>query len=515
MKNKVWIFVIILIGLYSCSNNAQKENLKEDINKRPNFLFLLTDDQTYKTIHALNNSEIETPNMDKLSEQGITFTHCFNQGSWSGAVCVASRTMLITGQTVFRAPQNEVYLDKWAHSEDIKSNKEVLLWQEVFSANGYETFITGKWHNSKYAVLKNFDRGEAIGAGMYSSFDKNHSDKLAYNRSSASSGWKPWDESYTGHWTPKVNDIIYDEKGQKKIGSAYTANKHTSELYADKAINYLMTEVKNIEKPFFMYVAFNAPHDPRQSPKEFVDKYPLASIKIPENYLKEHPFDQGDHKIRDEKLAPFPRTKEAVQLHISEYYAIITHFDRELGRILKALEASGKADNTYVILSSDHGLAVGQHGLMGKQNQYDHSIRMPLIIKGPTLGRGKKVNSKVYLQSMFATTCELASIEIPETVEFKSIKDLLYGENSGGEKYIFGTYKKFQRMIRSDDYKLIIYPQIKMVQLFDLENDPNEMTNLATDKIHQKIKIDLFKKLVQKQKELGDYLVLNPSDYNL
>ncbi|RLD31869.1 MAG: hypothetical protein DRI73_08015, partial [Bacteroidetes bacterium] len=118
MKNKVWIFVIILIGLYSCSNNAQKENLKEDINKRPNFLFLLTDDQTYKTIHALNNSEIETPNMDKLSEQGITFTHCFNQGSWSGAVCVASRTMLITGQTVFRAPQNEVYLDKWAHSED-------------------------------------------------------------------------------------------------------------------------------------------------------------------------------------------------------------------------------------------------------------------------------------------------------------------------------------------------------------------------------------------------------------
>ena len=216
MKIKSWTVLIILIGFLSCSKNVQEPIQKHEIKERPNFLFLFTDDQTYQTIHALNNSEIETPNMDKLSEQGITFTHCFNQGSWSGAVCVASRTMLITGQTVFRAAQNEIYLDNWARSKNNKTKTEVLLWQEVFSANGYETFITGKWHNSKYAVLKNFDKGEAIGAGMYSSFDKTHSDKLAYNRSSSNSEWKPWDIAFTGHWTPKVNDIIYDETGQKK-----------------------------------------------------------------------------------------------------------------------------------------------------------------------------------------------------------------------------------------------------------------------------------------------------------
>jgi len=515
MKIKGWSILIILVGFLSCSKNVQEPIQKHGIKERPNFLFLFTDDQTYQTIHALNNSEIETPNMDKLSEQGITFTHCFNQGSWSGAVCVASRTMLLTGQTVFRAAQNEIYLDNWARSKKNKIKTEVPLWQEIFSANGYETFITGKWHNSKYAVLKNFDRGEAIGAGFYPSFDKDHSDKAAYNRSSSDSEWKPWDVAFTGHWTPKVKDIIYDENNKKNIGSSYTASKHTSELYADKAINYLITEVKKLDKPFFMYVAFNAPHDPRQSPKEFVDKYPPSAIKIPENYSKEHPFDQGDHKIRDEKLAPFPRTKEAVQLHRSEYYAIITHFDRELGRILKALEASGKADNTYVILSSDHGLAVGQHGLMGKQNQYDHSIRMPLIIRGPNLGSGKKVDNKVYLQSMFATSCELASIKIPETVEFKSINDLLHGGKTGGEKYIFGTYKGFQRMIRSDEYKLIIYPQIKMVQLFDLKKDPLEITNLAENKNYKKIKKQLFKELIIKQKELGDYITLDPSDYNI
>ena len=512
---KLILSILILFFVFGSDKSELKENSPKEINERPNFLFILTDDQTFKTIHALNNSEIETPNMDKLSEQGITFTHCFNQGSWSGAVCVASRTMLITGQTVFRAPQNESYLDKWAQLNDVKTKSEVPLWQEVFSTNGYETFLTGKWHNSKYAVLKNFDKAEAIGDGMYISYDKNHSDKLAYNRGSVNSEWKPWDTSFTGHWTPKVNDIIHDENNQKLLGSDYTALKHTSELYADKAINYLMTDVKNLDKPFFMFVAFNAPHDPRQSPKEFVEKYPPSSLKIPENYLKEHPFDQGDHKIRDEMLAPFPRTKEAVQLHISEYYAIITHFDREMGRILKALNESGKADNTYVILSSDHGLAVGQHGLMGKQNQYDHSIRMPLIIKGPKLEKGKKVNNKVYLQSMFATTCELASIKIPETVEFKSIQNLLNGEKVGGEKYIFGTYKDYQRMIRSDEYKLIVYPHNKMIQLFDLINDPNEIINLAESKKYQKIKKELLKELIIKQKELGDNLILDPIDYNI
>jgi len=183
--------------------------------------------------------------------------------------------------------------------------------------------------------------------------------------------------------------------------------------------------------------------------------------------------------------------------------------DSEIGRILKALEASGKADNTYVILSSDHGLAVGQHGLMGKQNQYDHSVRMPLIIKGPGLQKGKKIDNKVYLQSMFATTCDLASIKTPTTVDFKSIKGLIKGDAKGGENYIFGTYKGFQRMIRSDKFKLIVYPEVKRVQLFDLVNDPLEITNLASKKEFSEIKSNLMKELVLKQHELGDYIKLN------
>jgi choline-sulfatase len=282
--------------------------------------------------------------------------------------------------------------------------------------------------------------------------------------------------------------------------------QHTSELYTDKAIGFLQGKVHDSSNPFFMYVAFNAPHDPRQSPKEYVDMYPQANIVIPDNYMPEHPFDQGDHRLRDENLAAFPRTQEAVQLHRSEYYAIITHMDHEIGRILTALEHSGKADNTYIIFSSDHGLAVGHHGLMGKQNQYDHSVRMPLMIAGPGIEGGTKSDALVYLPSIFPTTCEIAGLPVPETVDFPSLKSIIDGEKEKVHDAIFGCYRHFQRMIRTDQYKMIMYPHIGMQQLFDLEKDPGEMVNLIDDSEYQTVKQDLFKRFLELQQEVGDTL---------
>lgn len=489
----------LLVSLVSCSSQQADD--------RPNFLVIMTDDQTFESIHALNNREVVTPNMDRLATNGVVFTHAFNQGSWSGAVCVASRTMLITGQTVFRAPQNRAYLDGWAQVEG-SGETEVTTWAEAFTNAGYETFMTGKWHNTDYALLKGFDQAKCIGAGMYETRDATGSSAMAYSRPNGSA-WTPWDHQYTGHWSPRVKDLLTDETGDKKIGPYYTVNQHTSELYSDQAIHYLLTEAADSDSPFLMYVAFNAPHDPRQSPKEYVDLYPVDSVKLPANYVPEHPFDQGDHKIRDEKLAPFPRSPEAVRLHRQEYYAIITHFDHQLGRILEALERSGKAENTYVILSSDHGLAVGQHGLMGKQNQYDHSIRMPLIFMGPGLDAGSRVDDLVYMQSIYATTCDLAGITLPATVEFRSLSGLLTGvEQASGESAIFGCYRHYQRMIRTETHKLIVYPEAGEVQLFDLVADPYETTNLANQAEYQALADSLFGLLVQKQAELGDYLKL-------
>lgn len=470
--------------------------------RKPNFIVIITDDQTYESIGALNSEEVYTPNMDRLVRNGVSFTHAFNQGSWSGAVSVASRTMLITGQNVINAQKNNAYIVDWARTVPDEQATRAKLWGETMAEAGYDTFITGKWHNTDESLLQSFNAGSAVAAGFYETFDEMNSKEFAYSRPNGSK-WTPWNMDYKGHWSPTIRDIVYSNK-EKQTGKAYQVHKHTSELFADEAIAYLDEKHDNA---FFMYLAFNAPHDPRQSPKEFVDMYPQKNIRIPSNYIGEHPFDIGIKGERDELLAPYPRTEEAVQLHRQEYYAIITHFDRELGRILDKIETSDYADNTYILFTSDHGLAVGMHGLMGKQNMYDHSIRIPLILTGPGLPRNTQIDEMVYMQSIYATTCELAGIKVPESVDFQSLCPLINKE-AKGEDYIFGYFRHLHRMIRSDRYKLIVYPEVKEVQLFDLIKDPYETTNLANDSQYAEIKLQLFNALKQKQQELGDTVSL-------
>jgi arylsulfatase A-like enzyme len=259
-----------------------------------------------------------------------------------------------------------------------------------------------------------------------------------------------------------------------------------------------------------MYVGFNAPHDPRQAPEEFLQMYPIDAIKVPPNYLPQHPFDQGDYKTRDELLAPFPRTELDVKMHRREYYAIISHLDAQIGRILEALNASGQRSNTYVILTADHGLAVGEHGLMGKQNQYERSMRMPLIVRGPGIQPGKTVDALVYQHCMYATTCELAGIPVPPHVGFPSLAPMLR-DPSPKPLYdaVFGWLNVLQRSVRTRQHKLILYTQINRYQLFDLEQDPWEMHDLIDDAAHQPIQLQMVARLKQLQAELGDPLDLD------
>ena len=193
-----------------------------------------------------------------------------------------------------------------------------------------------------------------------------------------------------------------------------------------------------------------------------------------------------------------------MQVHRSEYYAIITHMDKEIGRILKALKKSGQADNTYVIFTADHGLSVGQHGLMGKQNPYEHSIRMPFMISGPGIEKGATVDNKIYMQSVYPTTCELAGLKVPESVDYPSILPLVKGEGKGGEEVIFNAYIETQRLVRTDRYKLVHYPKIGRNQLFDLKEDPHETKDLIKDPKLEKVRQRLLAILRKKRMELGD-----------
>ena len=302
-------------------------------------------------------------------------------------------------------------------------------------------------------------------------------------------------------------------------GGFWEGGKHWSEVLADDAIN-LIDDSKKIDDPFFMYLAFNAPHDPRQAPERFLEMYPIDQIKLPSNYSPQHPYWKeigNEPGVRDEALAPYPRSEFAVKKHIQEYYAVISHLDEQVGKIVSHLESQKMLDNTYIIFTSDHGLAVGQHGLIGKQSLYDHSIRVPMIINGPNIKKGSVYNQDIYLQDIVPTTLDLANISIPNYVDFKSFYNLILNKDSNKtHDAIYGTYGccpgnyfDFQRMIRKDNFKLMLFPKNKRIELYDLNQDPYEINNLAENsKYKPKVK-DLYKELTILQKEMGDTLNLD------
>jgi arylsulfatase A-like enzyme len=475
--------------------------------KKPNFLVVVADDQCFRTINALNNREVHTPTLDRLVARGATFTHCFHQGSWSGAVCICSRAMLHTGRYVWTCGGNNCGY--------------YPLLGEAMQMGGYHTYLVGKWHNGNQTALRSFVTGKAIGPGMY------ESGPLAYDRPRSGDPWTPWDPKYLGHWTPKVWNIEHPmykelwnlEKGPSPEigGQLEQMHKHSCELYADNAVELFQKIAAQPDQPFFFYVAWNSPHDPRQAPKEFVDMYPADKIEVPPNFLPEHPFNQGDFDIRDEKLAPFPRTPHDVQVHRREYYASITYMDRQLGRIIDALEKTGQADNTYIIITGDHGLAVGEHGLMGKQNLYDCSVRMPFIMVGPGVDPGRQIDALVYQHCLFPTICDLAGIITPATVQFPSLMPLMRGENEHLFDSVYCAYKGLQRMVRTDKYKLILYPQIKKVQLFDIEENPWEINkgDLADNPAYSATISELFRNLKKWQEMVNDTLMLDPKSFGI
>jgi len=460
--------------LFSCSSKEEA----------PNILFIFADDQCYNTIRELGNEEVYTPTLDELARQGTVFTTSYNMGGWHGAVCVASRTMLNTGKFLWRANALETQLDTLAARGQ--------LWSKVMEKLGYDTYMTGKWHvNIKPPQI--FNHVGTVRGGMPGAVPEMYDRPLDVN----DWDWTPWDTAFGGFW-----------KG----------GTHWSEVVANETMAFL-DRASGSENPFFMYVAFNAPHDPRQSPKEYVDMYPLEHIALPDNFLPEYPYKDEigcAATLRDEKLAPFPRTEYAVKVHRQEYYAIISHLDAQIARILAHLEETGQADNTYIFFTADHGLSVGQHGLMGKQNMYDHSMRPPLMVVGPGIPKGRREKMAVYLQDIMPTIIDYAGGEVPEWVEFNSLRPKIEGKQTDSSyPEIYGAYMDVQRMIRVDDYKLIVYPNAGVLKLFDLINDPSEKYNLAAASGQQERIRILFGKLEEMQIEMGDTLNLSNYKFNL
>ncbi|HSI78315.1 MAG TPA: sulfatase-like hydrolase/transferase [Lunatimonas sp.] len=462
----LFLAINLLISEYVQGQKAPDE--------KPNFLFIFSDDQRYDLIGALGQHEVYTPNLDRLVNEGSTFTHAYNMGAWNGAVCVASRAMMISGLSVWDAHQQE---SDFQNRADQKK-----FWPQLLEKVGYETYMTGKWH-VKAKAESIFQNVVHVRPGMPNQTPE------GYDRpkSEADTLWQPWDTKFEGFWQ---------------------GGKHWSEVLADDALGFLDKAGKS-EAPFMMYLAFNAPHDPRQAPKEFVDMYPVESIALPPSHMDMYPYKDSiglSEKLRDEALAPFPRTAYAVRKNIQEYYAIITHMDDQIGKILDALEATGKKNNTYIIFTSDHGLAVGHHGLMGKQNMFDHSVRTPLTIVGPGIPKNKRFNQQVYLQDVSATMLDLAGVKKPQETVFHSLMPYIKDNANSAYPVIYSCYLDLQRMVRTDTHKLIVYPKLNKLLLFDMEKDPEELRDRSDDPAYQRVKSELMALLLQRQSDLNDPL---------
>jgi arylsulfatase A-like enzyme len=451
------IFLLLCVALAALPPEAAGQPAPA---RKPNILFLLADDMRADTIAAHGNPHIKTPNLDGLVRRGFSFRGNYVLGGNSGAVCVPSRAMLMSGRTWFNV--------------DTQTLNGARLAPEVLGENGYVTFATGKWHNGESSWLRAFQRGKATMFGGMSD-----------------------------HTKVPVRDLRPDGT----LTDVRTGEKFSSEMFADAAIEFLQSH--DARKPFFAYVAFTAPHDPRQPPPAYREMYYRDLPPLPPNFLPQLPFDNGAMRGgRDENLGAWPRTEAMIRDQLAEYYGLITHMDEQIGRILAALEQSGQAGNTIIIFAADNGLALGSHGLLGKQSVFEHSMHVPLVVVGPGIPRGKSTRAFTYLLDVFPTLCDVTGVAPPPGLEGESLRPLWEGKKARVRDSVFLPYLEIQRAVRDERWKLIAYPKIGHLQLFDLRNDPHETTNVIDRPQSGAHVARLMKSMKQWQERVGDTLEL-------
>ena len=464
---------IIALTLVSSTANA--------LDSRPNFLFILVDDQSPFDLKTYDpTSTLDTPNIDRLAASGMVIDGAYHMGSFSGAVCMPSRHMIMSGRTVWHLPPAP------AGTKTSPPGLEKNTIPAVFNRAGYATMRTCKLGNSYEAANKQFTvRKDATKRG-----------------------------------------------DTDETGSAW---------HAEQVLEYLGNrhETKD-EKPFLIYFGFSHPHDERDGKPELLAKYgatnhtdpnnpPALNSKqppLPKNYLPKHPFDNSHADVRDEVAVSgvWNRRDEAsVRNELGREFACSENIDIQIGRVLEKLKAMGQLDNTYIIYTADHGMSVGRHGLMGKQNLYQHTWRVPFIVSGPGIKAGTRADGNIYLLDVLATLCDLANIPAPASNEGLSFRPVLEGKAKSMRDVMYGVYsggsKPGIRSVKQGDWKLIQYEapdrKVSETQLFNLAANPDELlkehrsstpmlSNLAADPAYAAKLAEMQTLLLSEMRRLDD-----------
>lgn len=428
--------------------------------EKPNILFILADDQRADAIGCSGNRYIKTPNIDKLAENGVRFANCYVMGGHHGAISAPSRAMLLSGKYLFN-----VY-DKLDGVRTMPMH---------FAENGYVTFGTGKWHNEKSAFETSFQTGKNVFLG-----------------------------GMADHFNIPVAHMETDGKLSEPVKRGFS-----TDLFAGAAVDFIEEYANGDKKnPFFCYVAFTVPHDPYSPRTDYIDRYSPDSMNLPGNFMPLHPFAFDDLLVRDENLLPWPRPPEKVREALADYYGLITHLDDKIGEIINSMKNNGLFDNTIIVYAADNGLAIGSHGLLGKQNLYEHSMKVPLIISGPGIPKGKVSDALVYLFDLYPTLAEFCSLPSPEGIDGKNLLPVISGQSDEVRSSLFTVYRTTVRAVRTKEWKLIRYPERDYTQLFNLVKDPLELNNLArVDEYEARVE-DMMKLMREWQDKVNDTIPL-------
>lgn len=410
---------------------------------RPNVVLIVSDDQRPDTIAALGQPAIHTPALDALARRGTVLAGM----TCAFPLCVPSRTELLTGRTYARAVAPGA------------SQPPTLA--ESLRTAGYHTWHVGKWHVAGRPGTRGYEESN----GLFAETAKRPIPPIERNaHGEPITGYRGW--------------VFQDDAGREFPEHGVGLTPNISERFADAAIELIR---RDTSRPFFLHLNFTAPHDPRFVPKGYEGRYPPAKMPLPANFAREPAIKLA---TRDERLLPRPLPVERVREELAAYYALISHLDAQVGRVIAALRDAGKEDDTVVIFTSDHGLALGSHGLMGKQNLYDHSLRVPCIVAGPGIPAGATRAGLACLRDLGPTILELCQITPPPGTDALSLAGLLAGRVAQVRPFVVGSYLDEAWAVRTERWKLIALVKEGREQLFDLENDPHELRNLIAEPAH-------------------------------
>ncbi len=428
--------------------------------RQPNIVFFAVDDMN-DWIGPMGHEQAVTPNMDRLAKMGVTFQNAHTAGSF----CAPSRSAIFTGRhaTTTGCYMAQVY---YLNHPDIKPL------QVRMQDGGYATYGAGKLfhHPAGFVDLRGWDefflREERL----------------------KEMGWdlKSWDTDFEILPDPYPASIFnHDRKPANKFflewGKVLNENE---EKMADTIRTNWACELieKKHDKPFFVAVGLYAPHFPNYAPAKYFDLYDLETIERPP--ILETDLDDLPPKVKKAKTARSAHHRrleslDAVEDAIHGYLACISYADAMLGRVLDAIEAGPNADNTIIVLWSDHGYHHGEKFDWGKHTLWERTSNVPFLWAGPGIAKGKSITASASLIDMFPTLLDFGGLPKDEGAEGVSLKRILNNPNSARDRAVMlPGLKPNEYAIMNEDWRYIRY-QDGTEELYDVRKDPNEWTNLA------------------------------------